>query len=94
MYKVFNKDFFGNKLPKDMIVFFKNAGDCLGFTQIIRGRPLYIVLDRSIRTSNRTVAMTLLHEMVHVKHPDIGHGKTFHREMLRLAKAGAFKSWW
>jgi len=42
--------------------------------------------------------LTLLHEMVHVKHYPracwLRHGKEFTAEMLRLAQAGAFKGRW
>lgn len=43
--------------------------------------------------------MTLLHEMAHIaveiryKRP-MGHGPVWQREMLRLAKIGAFANWW
>jgi hypothetical protein len=40
--------------------------------------------------------LLLLHEMVHVElgHLRWKHGKRFQNEMLRLAKAGAFKDCW
>jgi Zn-dependent peptidase ImmA (M78 family) len=38
---------------------------------------------------------TLLHEMVHLFLPDhADHGEKFQKEMLRLARAGAFRNLW
>jgi hypothetical protein len=49
---------------------------------------------------NRVIKQTLLHEMVHARllvgdgDGDVGHGRNFQKEMLRLARAGAFKNLW
>ena len=43
------------------------------------------------------IRQTLLHEMAHAavnRRQGYGHGVRFQKEMLRLAKAGAFKGIW
>lgn len=94
MYHEFNKKWFGNRLPKDMVVNFEKM-DPLGCTLFRRGRPLYININWKFRSNRSSVAMTLLHEMVHVELPyGINHGRQFHKRMMQLARKGAFKAWW
>ena len=98
MYAEFNKRYFHNRLPKDMVVRFhdmKNEGDDCGSTQLFWGRPAFILINKRIRWSYTLTAPTLLHEMIHVEHPEWrGHGPRFHKRMFRLAKAGALKPYW
>ena len=93
MYAEFNRKWFSNRLPKDMIAEYARIEDH-GITEYYRDRPLYILLEWDLRRSQCHSALTLLHEMCHVRHPKARHGPVFHKEMLRLAKAGAFKNWW
>jgi hypothetical protein len=95
-YWYFNKKYFSNKLPKDMSVRFEDI-DGLGLTPFTKdtNRPLYIHISNRIRHSSRLTAQTLLHEMVHVAHPEKrGHKNWFDKEMLKLAKKGAFNGLW
>ena len=95
MYHTFNKKWFGNRLPKDMVVCFLKLSGCSGMTSFYRNRSLYIHLNVNLRIDRSATAMTLLHEMVHVALPyGVAHSSKFHRRMLRLAKQGAFKKWW
>ena len=94
MYHEFNKKWFGNRLPKDMVVIFKRMPGFHGVTHTYRDRPLWIELDFDLRPSRGQTAMTLLHEMVHVEIPESKHGPRFHKRMLKLARQGAFKPWW
>lgn len=96
LYDSFNKKYFSNRLPKDMPVVFQRLGrDRMGRTIIYRGRhPLCVEITIGFKGNLSLTAMTLLHEMLHVRHPKMEHGPKFHREMLRLAKAGAFKPYW
>ena len=94
MYHEFNKKWFGNRLPKDRVVEFEKMYP-LGCTHFRRGRPLWIDVSSRFRTSRASAAMTLLHEMVHVELDyKTNHGPLFHKRMLQLAKAGAFRPWW
>lgn len=97
MYHRFNKKWFGNKLPKDMPVYFsdlRSDGNALGVTRFYFSRPAYIFLNKSLRKWRSNAAMTLLHEMVHVAEPHTVHGPAFHKRMLKLARTGAFREWW
>ncbi len=72
--------------------------DCLGFYGEMYA-PHYglIVIDDGL--DEVTTIGTLIHEMAHmaveIKHKrNMGHGKVWQAEMLRLARAGAFKTIW
>jgi hypothetical protein len=95
LYIGFNKRYFSNGLPKDLVVAYAHLKHCFGLTECFKNRPLYILLDWELRKSMSHSALTILHEMVHVRYPKLeGHGPRFHKEMLRLAKAGAMRPWW
>ena len=93
-YKSFNRRFFDNKLPKDTELKIVYIPGLLGYQL---GEQ--IVLNKKYRTDSVWKA-TLLHEMAHLKleddpsHEKSFHGKKFQKEMLRLAKCGAFKGIW
>jgi hypothetical protein len=92
-YHFFNRKYFGNRLPKDMVVRFSDV-DGLGVLHTQWDRPLYIYISKKMRYSWSNSCMTLLHEMVHVEFPKLEHGPTFHRRMLKLARQGAFRPYW
>lgn len=96
LYHEFNKKWFGNKLPKDMVVCFAGLHmHRMAVTRYYRARPLYIEMNKNLRWNHSVVAMTLLHEMVHVALPyRINHGPEFHKAMKSLAKRGAFTPFW
>ena len=66
------------------------------WTLLNESRPVITLASDLSRLSRTSVAMmTLLHEMCHLAVPKrIWHGPKFQKEMLRLAKAGAFKELW
>lgn len=94
LYHEFNKKHFHNKLPKDMIVDFVRMEGAHGVTSFYKSRPLHIMLNPELRTSDKIAALTLLHEMVHVELPKYNHGYQFHRRMKQLARQGAFVPYW
>ena len=60
-----------------------------------------IWIDSKSRTSGRQSMCTLIHEMAHCATWEArkgicnsGRWNSFNKEMLRLAKAGAFNGWW
>jgi Zn-dependent peptidase ImmA (M78 family) len=61
-----------------------------------RHAPMAIMLNSSLRRNE--MKLTLLHEMAHIRLNDLHisheHGPRFQQEMLRLAKAGAFRKLW
>jgi predicted metal-dependent hydrolase len=96
-YAEFNKKWFSNRLPRDMVVRFANLDvntHGLGITYMKFGRTLYIEVSRKLAVHSMLVDMTLLHEMVHVEHPEWNHGPKFQKRMLQLAKKGAFRHCW
>lgn len=97
LYLSFNKKFFGNSLPKDLPVGFKKMPKELGRAAFHKqtNRPLWINIDESLRCKPAQCRMTLIHEMCHVKNKHArGHGYKFDREMIALAKRGAFNGLW
>lgn len=95
MYREFNKKYFNNRLPKDMVVRFEIFDYAQGVTHFKYDRPLYIQISKKLKWSRSQTALTLLHEMVHVELPyRLNHGPRFHKRMMQLARAGAFKPWW
>lgn len=95
-YRIFNKKYFSNRLPKDMPVGFRKI-DTLGNTVIHKQtfRPLYIQVNDRLKFSSRLSMGTVLHEMLHVAYPERrGHRKWFDREMLKLVKRGAMNGLW
>jgi hypothetical protein len=91
-YKKYNRKYFGGKLPAIKIKFSKLAVNTLAEVWY-EEREIYI--SNWIKTSDLLVRMNILHEMVHLSLP-VGchHGPKFEKEMLRLAKAGAFRGIW
>jgi predicted SprT family Zn-dependent metalloprotease len=75
--------------------------EVLGRTNYLPNQgPTVIVMNTSIQRHSALAELTLLHEMAHVKvdyryPPHMrGHGHEWQSEMLRLAKAGAFRDRW
>lgn len=95
LYTMFNKQWFGNRLPKDMVVRYDKSNRWQGNTKYYCERPLYILINERLRWSDSQTALTLLHEMVHVELPyRFNHGPQFHKRMMQLARKGAFRLWW
>lgn len=91
-YRLYNRKYFGNRLPKTPDVDLRWADiPEMGYEQ---GGE--IVLNKRYRHRASVWKFTLLHEMVHLSQPKVkhDHGKEFQKEMLRLARAGAFKGLW
>ncbi len=92
VYRYYNRRYFNNRLPKKPTLRWKDM-DLMGYQQ---GHE--IVLNRRDRNRGRVWRFTLLHEMVHLGQLHIpsrrAHGREFKKEMMRLAKAGAFDRLW
>lgn len=89
-YRQYNKKYFGGSLPKASVRFADMTW--LGVSHLGDDS---IEICKATRKWPRVVRGTLLHEMAHMNLPsNIMHGPKFEREMLRLAKAGAFKGVW
>jgi hypothetical protein len=89
-YREYNRKYFGNKLPKAHVKFSGIEG--LGVTHV-EWKEIFI--SKQLKRWRAIALMTLLHEMVHLSLPPrFNHGPRFNKEMLRLAKAGAFRGIW
>ena len=102
LFTTYNRKYFGNKLPKYKVVFSNYLvrvnlfGDC-----DVKKHRIRIASDINRKRWNVITKETLLHEMCHAKckhnasqGEDEWHGPKFEKEMLRLAKKGAFKGIW
>lgn len=90
-YRLYNNKYFSGKLPPAKVKFAKM--EWMGETYCVLGE---IYINKALkRWPSGGVRFTLLHEMVHLSLPPIVmHGPRFQKEMLRLAKAGAFEGVW
>lgn len=104
-FAFFNAQFFSNRIPGSLnVVFMKNCGykskgKWIPADGYFDHATDSIVIDEGLKEFPDFTAITLLHEMVHadlrfrghVGYPvDNGHGTTFHGEITRLIKAGAY----
>lgn len=101
-----NRDYFDNKLPKDMYVHWADIPR-ENKVEVIEGRtyylrnPVEILIDRRSNVTGDQAALTLLHEECHVyahtngtlKSDDM-HGKEFQVCMKNLALQGAMEGLW
>jgi hypothetical protein len=90
-YRKYNKKYFGNKLPKDADVRFGHTQGLLGYQL---GEEIVLSKDKAYRRDSIWKG-TLLHEMAHMCIEESqDHGPKWQKEMLRLARAQAFKTIW
>jgi SprT-like family protein len=91
------KKYWGKSLPKECHVRFeKLQRGYLGVTTFVGHPPIFVVsISNEIKNWDRTVRLTLLHELCHVAlSVKIEHGPKFQLEMLRIANLGAFMGLW
>lgn len=101
LYQSANRKHFSSRLPVRIVLSWKEMDRAIGRMEY-SPEGYAILIDPRIRTYPSIVVMTLLHEMTHLyvmlKYGKRGrithHGELFQREMLRLAKRGAFASHW
>ena len=88
-YRVANRKYFHNRLPKDLSVEFSNTIPCLGVAYV--REPQSIEISEELRGIQIFAIMTLLHEMVHIENPKWkGHGWRWEYRMRELVDAGAY----
>lgn len=99
VYAEYNAQYFGDSLPKDTLTCWSEEGSIesvVFYALTLHVRPVQVYFSPKIKHLEAVLRMTMLHEMVHVKlgRSSAEHGKAFQKEMLRLAKRGAFQSLW
>lgn len=99
LYRRLNRKWFSNKLPHDTIVAWEPRLNRIPIqAQLVdEDEPLVILHNPHLRHLTNLVEFNMLHEMAHIatlnKESD-DHGPRFQREMMRLARAGAFERIW
>ena len=98
IYNVLNEKWFGDRLNKKTVVAWSNLDgeECIAFEcrRANRKVPLLLV-HQDLRQFSKLVEFQILHEMAHKALPlRYEHGEKWQGEMMRLAKAGAFKDLW
>ena len=93
-YREINLRYHGGELPGDIDIIYAPADGCSGLVEF-EAEQTVLTINPKYFIDTRAVRLTLHHEMVHIKiGKKYGHGQRFHKEMLRLAELGAFKSIW
>lgn len=90
MYNRLNRLYFGGKLPAIEVVF-EPTGDSMALTHTYDSAAHRLTFDPALRGYNKVIKINMLHEMIHVMYPTIGHGKRFKAEIARLWKLGAYE---
>lgn len=92
-FRVYNRRYFGNRLPACTRVRRSDTGECYG--DAMGGEKPFININPAPEwcgADMNLARLTLLHEMVHVEQwPYQGHGPRFQRRMQQLAAAGAMR---
>lgn len=94
VFRTLNKLYFDGRLKEPSVLEYKRMKpDCIGMQSFRPDGTSEIYIDDSIRWSERTVTITLLHEMVHL---DNGldciphHGMLFYARIHKLFQQGAY----
>ena len=90
-YDYYNKKYFNGQLPTVHVGFYKGMED-YAWTIRLHGNKFatFICINQHFEMWSKVVDQNILHEMIHVKVFDNGHGKKFQKEKRRLLFAGAF----
>jgi len=98
IFRDYNRKYFGGKLEECKVIWDRRIGkfDCMGEYDS-EGPTISIAIE--LRRWPRQKRFTVLHEMVHALlfqrgNKSTQHGPAFEREMMKLAKKGAFRDLW
>lgn len=92
-YRVFNEQYFDNKLPKDVVIDYGESVDMASTIQMSDGRFHLAFNDRFV-AAPRILNIILLHEQCHVKtwKESPMHGPEWRTCMVGLDAMGAFRT--
>jgi hypothetical protein len=98
-YLAYRRRYFYRKnwteLPEEVTITWHQCDGDYGDIDEIDTGEFVIRINPKYALDQRQAKFALLHELVHLKlWPYKNHGPAFHKEMLRLAKLGAFNSLW
>lgn len=83
-----------DRLPLETLLTWSNALPHNVSARTYWSVPPMIVMNSDLQRWTHYAEMDLLHEMCHLATKGNRHGRLWQREMLRLAKCGAFHNRW
>ncbi|SRR6266478_9869380 len=92
-YRRFNKVYFDNKLPKDILVKFDTEEELDDAYGEYLEADHEILLSEELKTIPDFAYIVLLHEMAHVQVPDNNHGFQFAAVINKLYQQGAYDAY-
>ena len=91
VYTEYNAEYFGNKLPKDVVIDYNlHDPEFVALTRKPFG-PFHISFNPAYAGADRTADLTMLHEMCHIKTWGDDHGSKWRACMIELELGGAFR---
>jgi predicted SprT family Zn-dependent metalloprotease len=97
-YRKYNHEFFEDKLPKDLIVYWGPAGGdhFIAYTYHLGEPDVWIEMNPKYNLASTETFLNLLHEMCHVSVGQTfdAHGPKWQKCMHNLADVGAFDDLW
>lgn len=95
LYHRFNKKYFNSTLPAHPLINFSDEfSDRYGDFSVLEDGTFKITINPEYNRPRCVLYMTVLHEMAHANlaYKSSTHGETFHKEIARLFKLGAYRS--
>lgn len=92
-YRIFNEQYFDNKLPKDVVIDYSESVD-MASTMKMRDGRFHIAFNDKFVAAPRIMNIVLIHEQCHVKTWEeiLKHGPLWRTCMLTLDATGAFRN--
>jgi hypothetical protein len=96
-YDEYNKEYFYNHLPHNVIIDYSQTGRYMALTTRMADGRFHIAFNEKYTAAERVARLILLHEQCHIKHWDApdqehdGHGREWRACMLELDAEGAFR---
>jgi predicted SprT family Zn-dependent metalloprotease len=97
-YSEYNKEYFSDRLPHNVVIDYSQGGEYMATTVRMEDGRFHIAFNEKYTAAERVAHMILLHEMCHVKTWDAldqshdGHGREWRACMLVLDSEGAFRA--
>jgi hypothetical protein len=91
IYNRLNRLYFDGDLP-DIEIVWEPTGDAIALSHYCsEGIEIArLTFDPALKGYNKIIKTYMMHEMIHIKYPKIGHGERFKAELDRLWDKGAY----
>lgn len=84
IFNRYNRLYFAGKLP-DLDVMWEPSDDAMAMSHRGANYEVHrLTFDPALKGYRKIIKQLMLHEMIHVKYPRIGHGPRFKAELQRL----------